>query len=249
MAAVEGWGDPTNMPTDDGIWGADEPDETTWGETPAECDARLLAEAEQRVAKMEILDSGRLVGVEPVPAASDQESGELVLAPGEYVDVEVRVPPPNLTRYVALAFDTIHDKGSYALLVAYVDDILYVSSSTSLGDRIEADLKKSLDLTISTKVTQFLGLNVSRTSSTIHLTASNYAESLAKRFNISTDFVATPYRSTLTGHVPNLKNLSAAGLQLYQQQLGCLLFAAVTCRPDLAYVANHVAQFLRCPKE
>ncbi|CAI7876170.1 unnamed protein product [Closterium sp. NIES-53] len=143
----------------------------------------------------------------------------------------------------------LDDKGSYALLVAYVDDILYVSSSTSLGDRIEAELKKSLDLTISTEVTQFLGLNVSRTSSAIHLTASKYAESLAKRFNISTDFIATPYRSTLTGHVPNLKNLSTAGLQLYQQQLGCLLFAAVTCRPDLAYVASHLAQFLRCPKE
>ncbi|CAI7804379.1 unnamed protein product [Closterium sp. NIES-53] len=143
----------------------------------------------------------------------------------------------------------LDDKGSYALLVAYVDDILYVSSSTSLGDRIEASLKKSLDLTISTKVTQFLGLNVSRTSSAIHLTSSKYAESLSKRFNISTDFVATPYRSTLTGHVPNLKNLSVAGLQLYQQQLGCLLFAAVTSRPDLAYVASHLAQFLRCPKE
>ncbi|CAI7837575.1 unnamed protein product [Closterium sp. NIES-53] len=143
----------------------------------------------------------------------------------------------------------LDDKGSYALLVAYVDDILYVSSTTSLGDRIETELKKSLDLTISTKVTQFLGLNVSRTSSAIHLTASKYAESLAKRFNISTDFTATPYRSTPTGHVPDLKNLSAAGLQLYQQQLGCLLFAAVTCRPDLAYVASHLAQFLRCPKE
>ncbi|CAI7753476.1 unnamed protein product [Closterium sp. NIES-53] len=143
----------------------------------------------------------------------------------------------------------LDDKGSYALLVAYVDVILYVSSSTSLGDRIEADLKKSLDLTISTKVTQFLGLNISRTSAAIHLTASKYAESLAKRFNISTDFVATPYRSTLTRHVPSFKNLSAAGLQLYQQQLGCLLFAVVTCRPDLAYVASHLAQFLRCPKE
>ncbi|CAI7920722.1 unnamed protein product [Closterium sp. NIES-53] len=69
----------------------------------------------------------------------------------------------------------LDDKGSYALLVAYVDDILYVNSSIPLGDRIEADLKKSLDLTISTKITQFLGLNVSRTSSAIHLTASKYA--------------------------------------------------------------------------
>ncbi|CAI7868382.1 unnamed protein product [Closterium sp. NIES-54] len=111
MTAVEGWGDTTNMPTDDGVWGADAPDETTWGETPAEHTTRLLTEAEQRVAEMEILDSGRLVGVEPVPAASDQESGELVLAPGEYVDVEVRVPPPNLTRYVAPAFDQIRSDG------------------------------------------------------------------------------------------------------------------------------------------
>ncbi|CAI7839812.1 unnamed protein product, partial [Closterium sp. NIES-53] len=59
----------------------------------------------------------------------------------------------------------LDDKGSYALLVAYVDYILYVSSSVSLGDRIEADLKKSLDLTVSTEVTQILGFNISRTSS------------------------------------------------------------------------------------
>ncbi|CAI7885303.1 unnamed protein product [Closterium sp. NIES-53] len=143
----------------------------------------------------------------------------------------------------------LDDKGSYALLVAYVDDILYVSSSASLGDRIEADLKKSLDLTVSTEVTQFLGLNVLRTSSAIHLIASKYAESLTKRFKIPTDYVATPDRSTPTGHVLNNTKISAAGLQLYQQQLGCLLFAAVTCYPDLAYVASYLAQFLRCPKE
>ncbi|CAI7859708.1 unnamed protein product [Closterium sp. NIES-53] len=126
IAAVEGWGDPTNMPTDDGIWGADEPDETTWGETPAERDDRLLAEAEQRVTEMDILDSDRLVGVEPVPAASDQESGELVLAPGEYVDVEVRVPPPNLTRYVAPAFDQIRSDGHQQLLSFFANAEYYL---------------------------------------------------------------------------------------------------------------------------
>ncbi|CAI7866849.1 unnamed protein product [Closterium sp. NIES-53] len=126
MAAIEGWGDPTNMPTNDGIWGADEPDETTWGKTPAERVARLLAEAEQRVSDMEILDSGRLVGVEPVPAASDQESGELVLAPSEYVDVEVRVPPPNLTRYVAPAFDQICSDGHQLLLSFFANAEYYL---------------------------------------------------------------------------------------------------------------------------
>ncbi|CAI7877031.1 unnamed protein product [Closterium sp. NIES-53] len=412
------------MPTDEGAWGAQEPNETTWGGTPADRDRRLLTEAEQRVADMEVLDSGRLVGIEPKPAASDQESGELVLSPGEYghkatadtwhkrlghpsqstlnntikaavldknslllpgglemkpvnrpspylicpaanlphepypthfpgaedyrlmekkeasgacshfltltnraylatqrdpttlfhgvrsfvsADAELAVseepdldgaceaapdPPIPTTSSGFPEFIPLVDahpeddhiakngvklwivnwletwdlipiekamnkniitgkwvfRGSYALLVAYVDDILYVCSSASLGDRIEADLKKSLDLTVFTEVTQFLGLNISRTSSAIHLTASKYAESLAKRFKISTNYVTTPYRSTPTGHILNNK-LSAAGLQLYQQQLGRLLFAAVTCRPDLAYVASYLAQFLRCPKE
>ncbi|CAI7811558.1 unnamed protein product [Closterium sp. NIES-53] len=126
MAAVAGWGDTTNMPTDDGVWGADAPDETTWGETLAERTTRLLVEPKQRVAEMEILDSGRLVGVEPVPAASDQESGELVLAPGEYVDVEVRVPPPNLTRYVALAFDQMHSDGHQLLLSFFANAEYYL---------------------------------------------------------------------------------------------------------------------------
>ncbi|CAI7800772.1 unnamed protein product [Closterium sp. NIES-54] len=126
MATVAGWGDTTNMPTDDGIWGVEEPDETTWGEMPTERDTRHLAEAEQRIADMEILDSGRLVGVEPVPTASDQESGELVLAPGEYVDVEVRVPPPNLTRYVAPAFDTIRSDGHQLLLSFFANAEYYL---------------------------------------------------------------------------------------------------------------------------
>ncbi|CAI7783487.1 unnamed protein product [Closterium sp. NIES-54] len=126
IAAATGWGAPSNMPTDDGTWGADEPDETTWGETPAARTARLLAEAEQRVSEMEVLDSGRLVGVEPVPAASDQESGELVLAPGEFVDVEVRVPPPNLTRYVAPVFDHIRSDGHQLLLSFFTNAEYYL---------------------------------------------------------------------------------------------------------------------------
>ncbi|CAI7847785.1 unnamed protein product [Closterium sp. NIES-54] len=126
MAAVTGWGTLSNMPTADGTWGADEPDETTWGETPAARNARLLAEAEQRVAEMDVLDSGRLVGVEPIPAASDQESGKLVLAPGEYVDVEVRVPPPNLTRYVAPVFDHIRSDGHQLLLSFFANAEYYL---------------------------------------------------------------------------------------------------------------------------
>ncbi|CAI7845422.1 unnamed protein product [Closterium sp. NIES-54] len=96
MTAVVGWGDTTNMPTDDGVWGTDAPDETTWGETPAERTTRLLTEAEQ------------------------------VLAPGEYMDVEVRVPPPNLTRYVSPAFNQIRSDGHQLLLSFFANAEYYL---------------------------------------------------------------------------------------------------------------------------
>ncbi|CAI7902568.1 unnamed protein product, partial [Closterium sp. NIES-53] len=126
MTAVTGWGTSSNMPTGEGTWGADEPDETTWGETPTDRNDRLLAEAEQRVAEMEVLDSGRLLGVEPLPAESDQESGELVLAPGESVEVEVRVPPPNLTRYITPVFDHIRSDGHKLLLSFFANAEYYL---------------------------------------------------------------------------------------------------------------------------
>ncbi|CAI7783324.1 unnamed protein product [Closterium sp. NIES-53] len=37
------------------------------------------------------------------------------------------------------------------------------------------------------------------------------------------------------------------GLHLYQHQLGCLLFASVTCRPDLSYIDSQLAQYSRKP--
>ncbi|CAI7884466.1 unnamed protein product [Closterium sp. NIES-53] len=126
LTHIGGWGDPTNMPTGEGVWGAQEPDETTWGETPADRDCRLLTEAEQCVADMEVLDSGRLVGVEPRPAASYQESGELVLAPGEYVDVEVKIPPPNLTRFIPPVSDHVRAVGHRLLLTFFAHADYYL---------------------------------------------------------------------------------------------------------------------------
>ncbi|CAI7872258.1 unnamed protein product [Closterium sp. NIES-53] len=41
--------------------------------------------------------------------------------------------------------------------------------------------------------------------------------------------------------------LKPAGIRDYQKKLGCLLFAAVTCRPDLSYSASQLATYLKKP--
>ncbi|CAI7736384.1 unnamed protein product [Closterium sp. NIES-53] len=142
----------------------------------------------------------------------------------------------------------LESRGSFILLVAYVDDLLYTGDNTELLDRFEHDIKEKLVVNIDHDVTQFLGLNVTQTADTIHLSAAKYAETLAKKFGIAPVGITTPFRTPPPNHEPDTTPLSPTDHRLYQQQLGCLLFVAVTCHPDLSYIASQLAQYLRRPE-
>ncbi|CAI7805662.1 unnamed protein product [Closterium sp. NIES-53] len=135
----------------------------------------------------------------------------------------------------------LESRGSFIVLVAYVDDLLYTGYNTELLDRFEHDIKEKLEVTIDHDVTQFLGLNVTQTADTIHLSAAKYDETLAKKFGIAPVGITTPFCIPLPNHEPDTTPLSPANHRLYQQQLGCLLFTTVTCRPDLSYIASQLA--------
>ncbi|CAI7766403.1 unnamed protein product [Closterium sp. NIES-54] len=137
-------------------------------------------------------------------------------------------------------------RGKFILLVAYVDDLLYTSDNMELLDRFGADIKEKLEVIINHNITQFLGLNITQSGTSIHLSTAKYAETLAKKFAVAPINLTTPFR-TPPNHEPITTPLSIEDHWLYQQQLGCLLFDAVTCRPDLAYVASQLAQYLKRP--
>ncbi|CAI7737332.1 unnamed protein product [Closterium sp. NIES-53] len=136
-------------------------------------------------------------------------------------------------------------RGKFILLVTYVDDLLYTGDDTELLDRFEADIKEKLEVTINHNVTQFLGLNITQSSTSIHLSAAKYAETIAKKFVVAPINLTTPFRTPPPNHEPDTTSLSIEDHWLYQQELGCLLFAAVTCQPDLSYVASQIAQYLK----
>ncbi|CAI7834896.1 unnamed protein product [Closterium sp. NIES-53] len=137
--------------------------------------------------------------------------------------------------------------GKYILLMVYIDDLLYIGSSNELLEQFEKNLAGRVDITCNHDVKQFLGLNISYSLEAIHLSAAKYAEELGKRFNVAPAPLSTPYHTPGPNHKPDNKALSPAGLQTYQQQLGCLLFASVTCRPGLSYIASQQAQYSRKP--
>ncbi|CAI7893749.1 unnamed protein product [Closterium sp. NIES-53] len=143
-----------------------------------------------------------------------------------------------------------HDQGMYLLdscghfilQVAYVDDLLYTGDDSDLLDRLERDIKEKLEVMVNHNVTHFRGLNIMQSADSIPLSAAKYAKTLANKFCITPVNLITPFRVPPPNYAPDTTPLSTADHRLFQQQFGCLLFAAVICRPDLSYAASQLAQ-------
>ncbi|CAI7903069.1 unnamed protein product [Closterium sp. NIES-54] len=148
-----------------------------------------------------------------------------------------------------------HDQGmyrltkgtDYILLIVYVDDLLYIGSTDAITTWFEGELQRVLTLTVATTVTQYLGLKIQDGDNAIYLSAEKYTDTIAKRFGLPLTVIYTPYRYT-EGNRKVSALLKPAGIRDYQRKLGCLLFAAVTCRPDLSYSASQLATYLKKPE-
>ncbi|CAI7733856.1 unnamed protein product [Closterium sp. NIES-53] len=161
------------------------------------------------------------------------------------------------TRLTRIGFRQLpHDQGmyrltkgaDYILLIVYVDDLLYIGSTDDVITWFEGELQKDLTLTISSTVTQYLGLNIREEENAIYLNAEKCADTIAKRFSLTPTAIATPYRHMTGSGKGNSAPLKDVGIRDYQRKLGCLLFAAVTCRPDLSYSASQLATYLKKPE-
>ncbi|CAI7884368.1 unnamed protein product [Closterium sp. NIES-54] len=81
-----------------------------------------------------------------------------------------------------------HDQGmyrvtkddDYILLIVYVDDLLYIGSTDNITAWFEGELQRDLMLTVSSTVTQYLGLNIQEEEGAIYLNGTKYADTIAK---------------------------------------------------------------------
>ncbi|CAI7787118.1 unnamed protein product [Closterium sp. NIES-53] len=160
-------------------------------------------------------------------------------------------------RLIRIGFRQLpHDQGmyrltkdtNYILLIVYVDDLLYIGSNDDITTWFEGELQRDLTLTVSSTVTQYLGLNIREEEGAIYINAAKYADTIAKSFALTPTTISTPYRYATGNHKEGSSLLKSAGIRDYQRKLGCLLFAAVTCRPDLSYSASQLATYLKKPE-
>ncbi|CAI7866276.1 unnamed protein product [Closterium sp. NIES-53] len=107
------------------------------------------------------------------------------------------------TRLVHIGYRQLpHDQGmyrltkdaDYILLIVYVDDLLYIGSNDDITTWFEGELQRDLTLTVSSTVTQYLGLNIREEEGAIYINAAKYADTIAKRFALTPTTISTPYR-------------------------------------------------------
>jgi hypothetical protein len=66
-------------------------------------------------------------------------------------------------------------RGGYGFLLLYIDDIILTASSTRLLDQITASLRSEFAMTDMGSLHYFLGIAVTRDSSSMHLSQAKYA--------------------------------------------------------------------------
>ncbi|CAI7765569.1 unnamed protein product [Closterium sp. NIES-54] len=82
----------------------------------------------------------------------------------------------------------------YILLIVYVDELLYIGSNDDITTWFEGELHRDLTPTVSSTVTQYLGLNIQEEEGAIYINAAKYADTIAKRFALTPTTISTPYR-------------------------------------------------------
>ncbi|CAI7774790.1 unnamed protein product [Closterium sp. NIES-53] len=112
-------------------------------------------------------------------------------------------------RLIRIGFRQLpHDQGMYRLtkdtdyivLIVYVDDLLYIGSNDDITTWFEGELQRDLTLTVSSTVTQYLGLNIREEEGAIYINAAKYADTIAKRFALTPTTISTPYRYVTRNH-------------------------------------------------
>ncbi|KAI0496713.1 hypothetical protein KFK09_023037 [Dendrobium nobile] len=129
--------------------------------------------------------------------------------------------------------------------LVYVDDILLTGNSNSDIQNLLRNLHNKFTMRDLSSISQFLGIHAVSTSYGLHLTQSQFAQSILSRAGmLNCKPVSTPSQIQTSSS----SNSSAAfsNPTLYRQLAGCLQYLTLI-RPDIAYAVNKICQHMQSP--
>jgi hypothetical protein len=148
----------------------------------------------------------------------------------------------------------LHSGQHILVLAIHVDDCTMAGSSQGLIDDYKARIKSCYSLTDLGAATWLLGIKITRDfeARTLALSQTSYIDAILARFNF-TDLkpLATPMDPNIQftkDQCPQTLEEAAEMRRVpYREALGSLMYCAVATRPDIAFAASLLSQFLENP--
>lgn len=133
-------------------------------------------------------------------------------------------------------------------LVAYVDDILYISRNAQRMEEIKNGLARFFELKDLGQARYCLGIEIQQAHGEIKLSQGTcyrkYTRDLLKKFNMNeSKQVNTPAESKVELPEGCHREKKDQKEKPYRELIGSLLYLAVATRPDLSFTVNRLAQF------
>ncbi len=136
----------------------------------------------------------------------------------------------------------------------YVDDFLLIGPKSHINDldQLREDLKKKYRFRDLGNIQNFLNLRITRDRSrrTLWVTQDTYIEKVVNRFQLESwldSRIKTPLSSSSLE--PPTTPASPETILEYQQKAGSAVYPSVIARPDIAYAASRLCQFMSNPSE
>jgi hypothetical protein len=109
-------------------------------------------------------------------------------------------------------------------------------------------LRKHYEIKLISKLEKFLGAIFEPFEDGLFMHLEPYIESVLQRFDMATCHSAPTPEIALSPSADDDSLLSADDRVLYQSMTGALMFAMITCRPDLAHAVNMLARRMSRPR-
>ncbi len=144
-----------------------------------------------------------------------------------------------------------YNSESNIIITAYIDDLLVFAENKNEINSLKQQLKRKLELSDLGNISYYLGMEISRdrTKNKLFLSQKKYINELLTKFNINGD---KPIYSPSVQGVRLEKNTEQAELNdinLYQQQIGSLMYLMTATRPDIAFSVSNCARFMSNPNK
>ena len=143
-----------------------------------------------------------------------------------------------------------NDIEHFVILAVYVDDVVPISDDVGILASEKAKLKERFVMVDNGEIDYLLGLLIKRDRNERKLSISQpcYLENILERFNMtSCNPVATPMETGRKFSKLSDDEAPFSDIQLYQQAVGCLMYAATATRPDIASAIGILAQYMSAP--